>query len=108
MKLPKDEDRLPDAEAEARFKRIVGNLVNTPHKPQAPRKDAQRRRQIWKRHDDRFHTAMGVASSARPRHRRDLTWRVVRGSSSLLPRQGAFEALPEGVGTQYQICIKDV
>jgi hypothetical protein len=28
-----DDDKLPDAEAEARFKRLVGNLVNTPHKP---------------------------------------------------------------------------
>ena len=31
-KSPRD-DKLPDAEAEARFKRLVGNLVNTPHKP---------------------------------------------------------------------------
>ena len=30
---PKDDDKLPDEEAEARFKAIVGNLVNTPHKP---------------------------------------------------------------------------
>ncbi len=29
----KDPDKLPDAEAEARFNRLVGNLVNTPHKP---------------------------------------------------------------------------
>ena len=29
----KDDDKLPDAEAEARFKALVGNLVNTPHKP---------------------------------------------------------------------------
>jgi hypothetical protein len=46
---PKDDDKLPDAEAEARFKRLVGNLVNTPHKPHkapddAPSKDHQRRR----------------------------------------------------------------
>jgi hypothetical protein len=33
---PKDEDKLPDAEAEARFKALVGNLVNTPHKPHKP------------------------------------------------------------------------
>jgi hypothetical protein len=31
--IPKDEDKLPDAEAEERFRRTVGNLVNTPHKP---------------------------------------------------------------------------
>jgi hypothetical protein len=31
---PKPEaDKLPEAEADARFKRLVGNLVNTPHKP---------------------------------------------------------------------------
>ena len=30
---PKDDDKLPDDEAEARFKRVVGNLVNTPHTP---------------------------------------------------------------------------
>jgi len=29
----KDEDRLPPAEAERRFNRLVGKLVNTPHKP---------------------------------------------------------------------------
>ncbi len=34
--LPKG-DTLPDAEAEARFKRLVGNLVNTPHKPHKPK-----------------------------------------------------------------------
>ena len=34
--LPKDDDKLPDAEAEERFKRLVGNLVNTPHKPHKP------------------------------------------------------------------------
>lgn len=32
---PNDDDKLPDAEAEARFKRVVGNLVNTPPKPHA-------------------------------------------------------------------------
>jgi hypothetical protein len=32
---PKDTDKLPEAEAEARFNRLVGNLVNTPHKPHA-------------------------------------------------------------------------
>ncbi len=31
-----DDDRLPEAEAEARFKRLVGNLANTPHKPHKP------------------------------------------------------------------------
>ncbi len=30
---PKDSDKLPEAEAESRFNRLVGNLVNTPHKP---------------------------------------------------------------------------
>jgi hypothetical protein len=30
-------DQLPEAEAEARFKRLVGNLVNTPHKPHKPK-----------------------------------------------------------------------
>jgi hypothetical protein len=33
---PKDDDKLLDAEAEERFKRLVGNLVNTPHKPHVP------------------------------------------------------------------------
>ena len=33
-----DGDKLPDAEADARFKRLVGNLVNTPHKPHKPHK----------------------------------------------------------------------
>ena len=30
---PKDDDKLPEAEAEARFNRLVGKLVNTPHQP---------------------------------------------------------------------------
>lgn len=30
--VPED-DKLPEAEADARFQRLVGNLVNTPHKP---------------------------------------------------------------------------
>ena len=37
---PPDDDKLPDAEAEERFKRTLGNLVNTPHKPHAPEKHA--------------------------------------------------------------------
>jgi hypothetical protein len=35
-KPPPDADKLPEAEAEARFKRLVGNLANTPHKPHKP------------------------------------------------------------------------
>jgi hypothetical protein len=31
-----DDDKLPEAEAYARFQRLVGNLVNTPHKPHEP------------------------------------------------------------------------
>jgi hypothetical protein len=30
---PKDDDKLPEDEATARFNKLVGNLVNTPHKP---------------------------------------------------------------------------
>jgi hypothetical protein len=30
---PKDPDKLPEQEADARFNKLVGNLVNTPHKP---------------------------------------------------------------------------
>jgi hypothetical protein len=33
---PKEDDKLPEAEAEARFNRLVGKLVNTPHKPHKP------------------------------------------------------------------------
>lgn len=33
---PKEPDNLPESEADARFKRLVGNLVNTPHKPHEP------------------------------------------------------------------------
>jgi len=33
---PKDPDKLPESDADARFKRLVGNLVNTPHKPHKP------------------------------------------------------------------------
>lgn len=33
---PKDDDKLPEPEADARFKALVGNLVNTPHKPHKP------------------------------------------------------------------------
>ena len=33
---PTDADKLPDDEAEERFRRVVGNLVNTPHKPHKP------------------------------------------------------------------------
>jgi hypothetical protein len=32
-KPPKAYYKLPDADAEVRFKRIVGNLPNTPHRP---------------------------------------------------------------------------
>lgn len=32
-KPSQDDDKLPEAEAEERFNRLVGNLVNTPHKP---------------------------------------------------------------------------
>jgi hypothetical protein len=28
-----DDDKLPEAEADERFRRLVGNLVNTPPKP---------------------------------------------------------------------------
>jgi hypothetical protein len=36
-KHPTDDNaKLPESEAEARFKRLVGNLVNTPHKPHKP------------------------------------------------------------------------
>jgi len=38
-KFPPEDDKLPEAEADARFKRLVGNLVNTPHTPHKP-KDA--------------------------------------------------------------------
>jgi hypothetical protein len=31
-----EDDKLPEAEADERFKRLVGNLVNTPHKPHRP------------------------------------------------------------------------
>lgn len=32
-----DDDKFPDAEAEERFKRLLGNLVNTPHTPHKPK-----------------------------------------------------------------------
>lgn len=32
-----DDDKLPEAEADERFNRLVGNLVNTPHTPHKPR-----------------------------------------------------------------------
>ena len=32
-KPPKDDDKLPDAEADAQFERTLRNLVNMPHKP---------------------------------------------------------------------------
>jgi hypothetical protein len=34
--VPED-DSLPEAEADARFQRLVGNLVNTPPAPHKPR-----------------------------------------------------------------------
>lgn len=34
--LGNEDDKLQVDEAEARFKRVIGNLVNTPHKPHAP------------------------------------------------------------------------
>jgi hypothetical protein len=37
---PKDDDKLPEAEAEERFKRLVDNLANTPHKPHKPKGDS--------------------------------------------------------------------
>jgi len=37
---PPTTDKLPDAEADARFKRLVGNLVNTPHKPHKPKPES--------------------------------------------------------------------
>jgi hypothetical protein len=30
---PKDPDKLPEQEADARFNKLVGNLVKTPHRP---------------------------------------------------------------------------
>lgn len=43
---PKDDDKLPEREAEARFNKLVGNLVNTPHKPHKdePKKRGERTR----------------------------------------------------------------
>jgi hypothetical protein len=35
-KPPDDSDKLPEAEAEERFNKLVGNLVRTPHKPHKP------------------------------------------------------------------------
>ncbi|MDB5418573.1 MAG: hypothetical protein JWP50_1992 [Phenylobacterium sp.] len=32
-----DDDKLPEAEADERFKRLVGNLVNTPPQPHKPK-----------------------------------------------------------------------
>jgi len=32
-KAPAPDDKLSEAEAESRFKHLVNNLVNTPHKP---------------------------------------------------------------------------
>jgi len=32
-----EEDTLPEAEADARFGRLVGNQVNTPHQPHKPK-----------------------------------------------------------------------
>lgn len=34
--VPED-DKLPEAEADARFQRLVGSLVNTPPKPHTPK-----------------------------------------------------------------------
>jgi hypothetical protein len=31
--LESEDDKLPEAEADERFNRLVGNLVNTPHTP---------------------------------------------------------------------------
>jgi hypothetical protein len=31
-----EDDKLPEPEAEERFNRLVGNLVNTPHTPHKP------------------------------------------------------------------------
>jgi hypothetical protein len=42
---PSEDDKLPDAEADARFKRLVGNLVNTPHKPHKAPHDETRARE---------------------------------------------------------------
>ena len=38
------DDRLPEAEAEARYRALVGNLVNTPHKPHLPTTPGSNRR----------------------------------------------------------------
>jgi hypothetical protein len=35
--LESEDDKLPEAEADERFNRLVGNLVNTPHAPHKPR-----------------------------------------------------------------------
>jgi hypothetical protein len=32
----KDDDKLPEADAEERFNRTLRNLLNTPHKPHKP------------------------------------------------------------------------
>jgi hypothetical protein len=41
-----DDDKLPEAEAEARFNRLVGRLVNTPHTPHTPHKEPSHDRMV--------------------------------------------------------------
>jgi hypothetical protein len=40
-KAPAKDDKLPDAEAKARFQATLGKLVSTPHKPHGPLKPAK-------------------------------------------------------------------
>jgi hypothetical protein len=40
-----EDDKLPEAEADERFNRLVGSLVNTPHTPHRPEKPKPLRRE---------------------------------------------------------------
>jgi hypothetical protein len=38
---PESDDELPEADAEERFRRLVGDVVNTPHQPHKPAKPGE-------------------------------------------------------------------
>ena len=39
-----EDDKLPETEANERFRKLVGNLVNTPHKPHVVKRERDKRK----------------------------------------------------------------
>jgi hypothetical protein len=76
-----EDDTLPEAEAEARFNRLVGRLVNTPHKPHNPKDGAQ------------VASGQTFSSAAATGERAPFQTVRIAEFESALPRSGGFPRL---------------